>query len=165
MTFAERKLQYLDARIRITSAGREPVVADVIRVNPTTLTARNLKTGREFRYHEQERFSVEKGIVTTVVGRALRTGGGPDGAIYFSACTVLRVKKVRHGTMTFGSGETEMTHMTVETEPCGTPLFKEDETRAGICRSCAGGWNVDANRFVDDAERRRAVEADVLPRP
>lgn len=35
------------------------------------------------------------------------------------------------------------------TEPCGIPLFQEQERKTGVCRSCAKGWTHPENYRVD----------------
>jgi hypothetical protein len=44
------------------------------------------------------------------------------------------------------------------TGPCNTPLFGDEERRAGVCRSCRKGWEVEGNRFADDVQRRLAAD-------
>lgn len=64
---------------------------------------------------------------------------------YFDQCVIQREKvktfykwDVSNDTKTFDRTETVI-------EPCGTPLFGEQESRKGICRSCASGWSVQGN--------------------
>ena len=67
-----------------------------------------------------------------------------------SSCTCLRCKVIKHGTMQWGSNApAKYSHSEVVTEPCGTPLFADDERKTGICRACRDGWEHKENYSVD----------------
>jgi hypothetical protein len=68
-----------------------------------------------------------------------------------NSCTVIRRKLVRTGTLNMITGEHQTTGEEWRTEPCGTPLFTDDERRSDICRSCASGWTHPDNYPVPTA--------------
>jgi hypothetical protein len=77
--------------------------------------------------------------------------------MYYSACNIIRVKAVETGH--FNSGVMfEADSMETRIEPHGTPLFTEQETMTGICRSCREGWEVEGNTFASPEERARAMD-------
>jgi hypothetical protein len=65
------------------------------------------------------------------------------------SCTVVRRVLVSTGHVNLATGKTEMTGEHWETGPCGIPLFSEEESRSGICRSCASGWTHPHNYPLD----------------
>lgn len=71
-------------------------------------------------------------------------------------CTIRRIKLITHGTLAEG-GFVE-SHQETREEPCGTPLFLDDEKRRGVCRSCRKGWETEGNTFASEDERRLATE-------
>lgn len=69
-------------------------------------------------------------------------------ARYFSSCTVVRHKLVRHASLNIMTGDYEdnVKAPTWETSPCDTPIFTGDPGReTGVCRGCASGWSVEEN--------------------
>lgn len=54
-------------------------------------------------------------------------------------CKVERIKKVTHYTMDLTDGTMTEGHTETRTEPCGGPLWTDEEHRSGVCRSCRGG--------------------------
>lgn len=96
--------------------------------------------------------TIAKGRVALV--EALRREGKPP---YYTVCTVRRTVRVTHGTLNMVTGESTRGRTETVTQPCGTPLFAEEEHRQGICSSCREGWNQDGNAFACEAEARRAT--------
>ena len=74
------------------------------------------------------------------------------------SCTIMRtfVRTSRKINIFTGKQEGRTKKATV-TEACNSPLFGEQEQKNGVCRSCAAGWEVHANRFASMAERQRAA--------
>lgn len=76
------------------------------------------------------------------------------------ACTILRTCEITHGTMSmapgggYKKGKTE-----IVTEACGSPLFDDVRQASGVCRSCAEGWEVEGNKFANEAEKAKALAA------
>lgn len=71
-------------------------------------------------------------------------------------CTILRTVERKH----FADiGDTQPTKVETVTERCGTPLFAGDNKEAGVCRSCAKGWEGDTNQFFNAAEKAKALQA------
>lgn len=81
---------------------------------------------------------------------------------YYSLCVVMRVKEVRHFRLGDPEGTPPFKTETV-TEPCGAPLFGDDFTATGICRSCARGWEVPTNRRATPEEIRAARAQKAMP--
>lgn len=77
----------------------------------------------------------------------------------FSACTILRICRVREY-----AGLADPMHLVADEiaeKPCGTPLFGNGAERAtGICDSCAQGWSDKESSFAG-SEGRRALEEGV----
>jgi hypothetical protein len=71
-------------------------------------------------------------------------------------CTIIRTFDRIHGTLNIGTGETKENSRETVTEACSVPLFGK-ETKRGVCRACAKGWEVPDNRFANAAERERAL--------
>ena len=71
-------------------------------------------------------------------------------------CTIARTFVRTHGTLNLGSGEVKENSRETVTEACGVPLFGKD-TKRGVCRACASGWEVPDNRFANATERERAL--------
>jgi hypothetical protein len=78
-------------------------------------------------------------------------------------CEVERVKRITVGRFSDDPRDPKdhfiVDREEVRTEPCGTPLFTDEETKRGICRSCFSGWQVGGNRPTD---RGTAMIADAL---
>ena len=77
-----------------------------------------------------------------------------------SCCTIQRIKRVGHGTLSPATGGNTISHYTTEHEPCNVPLFADRERRTGVCDSCHRGWEVEGNRFASDDEGMRALAAE-----
>jgi hypothetical protein len=75
----------------------------------------------------------------------------------FNSCTVRRIIKETHSTLSLTTGKTTKGYTKVVTKACGTPLFGAPESLTGICLSCARGWEVKDNRFVNEEERKWAA--------
>lgn len=75
----------------------------------------------------------------------------------FNSCTVRRIVKETHYLLSMATGKTGKGRSKVVTKACGTPLFGEPESLTGICLSCARGWEVEDNRFVNEEERKWAA--------
>ncbi len=73
-----------------------------------------------------------------------------------SSCTRVRHMKITHMMMTLSlcaqDVQTRDDSERVEwvTRECGTPLFGDEERKAGVCRSCASGWTHPENYPVDE---------------
>lgn len=72
-------------------------------------------------------------------------------------CGIRRTASVTFGTLNMATGARVKRTTKIVTEPCGTPLFTDDERNAGICRTCSSGWEVAGNRFATPKERARAT--------
>ncbi len=75
----------------------------------------------------------------------------------FSSCTVKRTFVRTSGKMNARTGELKVEKTETVTEECNVPLFGDHERKVGVCRGCAGGWEVQDNRFADEAEKLRAA--------
>lgn len=58
----------------------------------------------------------------------------------FDSCQTMRRVLIKKGTLNMGTGKTEMTGQERVDQPCGTPLFSDQERTTGQCRSCRDGW-------------------------
>ena len=75
------------------------------------------------------------------------------------ACTILRTfVRTSYKSLDDAQHERNGKSETV-TEACNIPLFGNDARTSGVCSSCAEGWEVEENKFANDAERKRAKEA------
>ena len=77
----------------------------------------------------------------------------------FHECQIIRTMKITHGSLSTRTGKIAETGSSVETRPCGGPLFADVRRESGVCRSCADGWEVEGNRFADVGERSKAQAA------
>ena len=57
-----------------------------------------------------------------------------------NSCTKQRRYLVTHSTLNMTSGESTQGKQEWIEEPCGKPLFGDEERKTGICKSCASGW-------------------------
>lgn len=73
-------------------------------------------------------------------------------------CTVLRRMLLTNSAFSPTTGATTPTGEEWITQPCGAPLFYTPERTAGVCQSCANGWN-HPNNYRADGPRPRAVAA------
>lgn len=67
----------------------------------------------------------------------------------FQDCTVVRTVFRTYGTLNIETGAKIEDRKAWETEPCGTPLFSDEERAKGVCSSCAKGWNHPENYRAD----------------
>jgi len=78
---------------------------------------------------------------------------------YHNSCTVMRTFRRTHGTLDLVTGKTGKGRSETVTEACNVPLFGPPESKTGICRACAEGWEVPDNRFANEKEKARALAA------
>jgi hypothetical protein len=76
----------------------------------------------------------------------------------FNSCTIVRTMMSEHYTLNINNGEKTLIKKSNETRPCGIPLFSGDNRKAGVCSSCAKGWETEGNVFATPAERARATK-------
>ena len=66
-----------------------------------------------------------------------------------NSCTKMRRMLVKHSTVRFNSDEVTEGRSEWVTRECGSPLFRDAERVAGVCRSCASGWTHPENYPVE----------------
>ena len=64
-------------------------------------------------------------------------------------CKVVRRQFVGFGYLDTRTGKVTVEREEWQTGPCETPLFTEEERRAGTCRACASGWKTSDNYPVN----------------
>lgn len=74
-----------------------------------------------------------------------------------TSCTILRTFVRTSGTVDLNTGKYTDRGSETVTEPCAVPLSNHREIERGICRSCAQGWSVEANKFATTVEYERAT--------
>lgn len=74
------------------------------------------------------------------------------------SCIILRTMEIEHNTLNIETGKWTFLRKSIETKPCGIPLFSTDDRAKGVCKSCKKGWEVDGNVFATEAEKKRATQ-------
>lgn len=68
----------------------------------------------------------------------------------YDSCTKMRRMFIQNFTLSMATGERTLVGEEWVTRECGVPLFGDDETKTGICRSCANGWTHPNNHPVQE---------------
>jgi hypothetical protein len=60
--------------------------------------------------------------------------------VLYHECQQMRRTLIKSGVHDMRTGKTVINSEEWVTRKCATPLFGDNERKAGICRSCASGW-------------------------